>query len=57
MQNTSHVYLNSLKEFTTLKKFGDSLLTKNNRLVELAGQLDEAMADENNKPHRARVEK
>ena len=57
MQNTPHVYLNSLKEFVTLKKFGDSLLTKNNRLVELAGQLDEAMADETNKPHLARFEK
>ncbi len=45
------------EEYQTLKKFGDSLLNKNTKLQELAGQLDEAIKDCESSPHSERVKK
>ena len=46
-----------LQEFQTLKKFGDSLLTRANKLNDISGQLDEAMKGDEASPHRDRVSK
>ncbi|CAL1165837.1 unnamed protein product, partial [Cladocopium goreaui] len=46
------------QEFQSLKKFGDSLLSRSGKLADLSGQLDDAMAEsESGSYHRARVQK
>ena len=46
------------QEYNALKKFGDSLLSKNKKLSDLSGQLDEAMAaSDETSPHQDRVTK
>ena len=49
--------LNLCQEFQMLKKFGDSLLTRANKLNDISGQLDEAMKNDEASPHRDRVSK
>ncbi|CAL1167200.1 unnamed protein product [Cladocopium goreaui] len=47
-----------VQEHIALKKFGDSLLSKNKKLSDLSGQLDEAMAaSDETSPHQDRVTK
>ena len=43
------------EEYQTLKRFGDSLLSKNTKLQEMAGQLDEANSEPG--PHSERIKK
>ena len=46
------------QEYIALKKFGDSLLSKNKKLSDLSGQLDEAMAaSDETSLHQDRVTK
>ena len=40
-----------------LKKFGDSLLNRANKLHDISGQLDEAMKNDEASPHHDRVAK
>jgi hypothetical protein len=40
-----------------LKKFGESWLTRANKLNDISGQLDEAMKNDEASPHRDRVSK
>ena len=47
----------SWEEWVTLKKFGDSLLSRCKKLVELSGQLDEALKADESSPHGDRVQK
>ena len=51
-------FLNApMQEYESLKKFGDAMLTKVNKLNELSGKLDEAMKQDESSPHRDRVNK
>lgn len=51
-------FLNApMQEYQSLKKFGDAMLTKVNKLNELSGKLDEAMIQDESSPHRDRVNK
>lgn len=46
------------QEYNTLKKFGDSLLTKSTKLVDLSGQIDEAVKNSDaNSAHGERAKK
>lgn len=47
----------ALKEYVTLKKFGDSLLNKSNKLNDLSAQLDEVIQAAEDSPHKTRVAK
>ena len=46
-----------MQEYESLKKFGDAMLTKVNKLNDLSGKLDEEMIQDESSPHRDRVNK
>ena len=52
------MHIHRIQEFASLKKLGDSLLSKTTKLSELSGQLDEAIQEyDQESPHRERVKK
>lgn len=55
---TSILFWQCIQEYASLKKFGDSLLSKTTKLSDLSGQLDEAILEhDQDSPHRERVKK
>lgn len=46
-----------MQEWNTIKKLGDSLLQKINKMNELAGNIDEAVQGDPDGPHADRVKK